>query len=962
MDPFDPAPYPEFAHQVAARLARVAREDREAVAGSLRRFGFRVQGEPDRSSSGPTRSPRKAADTRMASRRCDFRYASPIPSTSRQRADMRIPHLAVSHVTRTAVPRSADGATHDRYPARSTVAAEHFDYLTEGARTTYRTHFDYITRRIGSMTAVSGMPAMDILDFEADHRERNALAILSNIPGGPSRQRGLFEAAEQCEREAKRGTLEVSTERKDAWAELAAAADAPLWVKEAARLLEQERAADIAKASKAKRKHRDRLVTIADVDLVEAYDRLCWADEHLGPDNPALPDFKQGRSGRVQTRFVVELPHGLDARQHRTIMQRFCARLDREGWMYVAAIHCPDPKNDPRNIHLHVDAYDRPSKWLDGISTDGKAGGPGCWDFEVRLRKRNGKWQYPYRQKKIGALRGDEGQNRHEAGEAYFKQMRADYVAIANDVANGTAKATRYVTGTYRDNGIRQDRLEHLGDRIVANEKSGLVTKAGSRNARIIFNDRLRDVRHVAAQELSAIRRAAAVWLAQVDDDDAKKIVRQWRYYQRVAVLKRAQAAAATIVGGMAISRAVTVIKHSKNEDRKREAEAWMAEDAVVAGGADQAIWTTDAIAVAADILDDKVRSSLSISTRPITYKHRGHDTLAVVMTKYHDATRGRLLNWLDEHGDDPMALVFENDVATLGPAENRKSINRLFRLFIEDLLVQERLRAIRARRRRSVDGEVIGVEPARTGDSAEQPSSTSVAEERILEAVAATVVQKSIKDVNREIRAKEGRRRQVLLREEAWAKLRREEASISVSGSRYQVDMAALTDQQRLVLTHPGYDTELQARLAEWHTERKHGQAGAAATTSSSGGSTPKLVRSTPDAAKIPPEPPVPLRTARTLREAQPLRKGATLRASGKSAPASPSGVIRQRDLNETADTRSSYASAPEAKTPASFVGPSGKLGQLAETLMPVDHATRPKGKAEPMVPDVRGKGPQGR
>ncbi|PTT36540.1 hypothetical protein DBR33_19380, partial [Stenotrophomonas sp. HMWF022] len=130
----------------------------------------------------------------------------------------------MSHVTRTSVPRSANGATHDRYPARSTVAAEHFDYLTEGARTTYRTHFDYITRRIGSMTAASGMPAMDILDFEADHRDRNALAILSNIPGGPARQRGLFEAAEQCEREAKRGTLEVSTEQKDVWAELAAAA------------------------------------------------------------------------------------------------------------------------------------------------------------------------------------------------------------------------------------------------------------------------------------------------------------------------------------------------------------------------------------------------------------------------------------------------------------------------------------------------------------------------------------------------------------------------------------------------------------------------------------------------------------------------------------------------------------------------------------------------------------------
>jgi hypothetical protein len=135
--------------------------------------------------------------------------------------------------------------------------------------------------------------------------------------------------------------------------------------------------------------------------------------------------------------------------------------------------------------------------------------GVGCWDFEVAIRKRNGDLRYPYLQQKIGVLRGGKGQNRHKVGEAYFKALRAGYIAIANDVAAGTVDATRYVTGTYRDHGIRQDRLEHLGDRIIGNEKNGLVTDPGSRNARIIFNDRLRHVRHTAVDELLALRREA---------------------------------------------------------------------------------------------------------------------------------------------------------------------------------------------------------------------------------------------------------------------------------------------------------------------------------------------------------------------------------------------------------------------------------------------------------------------
>jgi hypothetical protein len=704
VNPFDPAPYPEFAHQVAACLARMAREDREAVAGSLRRLGFRIQNGPDADARRASRPGRAPGNARKRSRGCDFRYASPISSTPRQRSDMRIPHLDYSNINRTSVPRSASGETHPRYPERTAVAAEHYDYLTEGAETTYRTHFDYITRLIGPMTVGRGEPAMDILDFEADHRDRNALAVLSNIPGGAARQRGLFEAAERCEREAHRGTLAVSTEHADVWAELAAASSAPQWVREAALLLQRALLADRAKAAKAGRKHQHRAVEIADVDLTQAYERLVWADTALGNDAAALPQFEQGRAGRVQTRFVVELPNGLDARQHRMIMERFCARLDGESWMYVAAIHCPDTKNDPRNVHLHVDAYDRPSKWMLGMGTDGKLG-PGCWDFEVAKRKRNGSLQYPHRQQKIGVLRGEKGQNRREVGEAYFKELRAAYVTLANEVAAGTAGATRYVTGTYRDNGIRQDPLEHLGDKIIGNEKRGLVTDAGSRNARIIFNDRLRHVRHIAVSELLALRREARALLAMAETDAVRLSVWQWRQVQGLAIRKQAQATAAGIVHDMAISRAVTVTEHSQDAKRVAAAKAWIAETDQAAGiveGAPKlsdAEWGTETVAVTADLLHGKVRGVIPASAPPLIYRRRGHQDLQPVGVKHRDSVRDRLLKWLDEHKDASDALVFDDVGVALGVAERRKAIDRLFRLFIDDLIVQERLRAIRDRR-----------------------------------------------------------------------------------------------------------------------------------------------------------------------------------------------------------------------------------------------------------------------
>lgn len=714
MDPvFALAPHPEYAHEVAARLARMAREDREAVAGSLRRLRFRNQDDAAASPSRTARGLHLLGRESKARRSCDFRYASPITSIPRQRSDRRIPHISHADVTRTVVPHSADGQTHPRYPARTTVAAEHHDYLTEGAHATYRTHFDYITRLVGPMSAALGMPAIDILDFEADHRDRNALAVLSNISVHPERQRSLFEAAERCERVAYRGTLKVSTEHAEVWTKIAAAPGVPAWVERAASLLQLARESSVAKARQRKQKHDHHLVTIGDVNLAEAYDRLVWADDHLGTDAAALPQFEQGRSGRVQTRFVFELPHGLDARQHRVIAERLCARLGEEGWMYVAAIHSPDRKNDPRNTHLHIDAYDRPSRWMQGMGTDGKPGA-GCWDFEVAVKKGNGRLSYPYRRQKIGVRRPDSGQKLHDTGKAYFDALRAAYIAIANDVAAETPGSTRYAVGTYRDHGIDQEQLEHLGDKVIGNEKQGLVTAAGSRNARRIFDDRLRHVRNVALAELLLLRREAQDLLRAAATEEARLAIWQWRQMKRLAVTKQAQSAAVGTVRDMSISRAVAVIDYGKNPERIAEAKAWIEDGDRLAqrtpskpGRLGQGDAATEAIMVAAELLEDKVRGALPGANPRLTYRPHAKTRPKLLDPRYRTKSRNRLIAWIDEHGDDEQALTFKDGEVALG-LRYLQSIDRLFELLIDDLLIQKRLRDIRDRRKPADDGRLV--------------------------------------------------------------------------------------------------------------------------------------------------------------------------------------------------------------------------------------------------------------
>ena len=471
MDANPPPAYPQYTHQLQALLRRLAREDREAIGSSLRRGGFgspdpdegkRTVGNPFPIRIGIDASAcslhhdgaiirQRAADGGRGGRQktpVDFSRSSPLSATPRQTGRVRIPHLDIKRISRTVVPRSKDGVTHPRYPAKSGIAGDHHGYVTRGGIADFETHLDYITRTT-AVEALDTSMLIDMLDMDEDRRQQNDLAIVSNIPGGRERERSLFEAAERCERQAKGGALQASTQYADEWMRLAEQEDAPEWVLKAAMTLSKRRISLEKKAKADGKPIIDVTIDITKVNLEQAYDRLVWCDDQAWLPKDARSTWKAGPCGRIQTRFVGELPRGLKPAERRTILEQFCEQLNEEGWMFVGAIHRPDKTNNPDNYHFHVDAYDRPSRWLTANEVNAKRKpkrpfeGEGCWDFEYSEKKRNGSPCYPFRQKKIVKptrhvpSAGEKAVHHRFAGKLYLKALRETYVGIVNEVVAG---------------------------------------------------------------------------------------------------------------------------------------------------------------------------------------------------------------------------------------------------------------------------------------------------------------------------------------------------------------------------------------------------------------------------------------------------------------------------------------------------------------------------------------------
>lgn len=268
-----------------------------------------------------------------------------------------------------------------------------------------------------------------------------------------------------------------------------------------------------------------------------------------GWDNLRPPiQFKSGPGGRVQLRFVAELPVELRAEDRALIVQNFCDYLgsfakdeagNTVGLMYTAVVHAPDAHNDRRNYHLHIIAHDRPAKWMPHH---------GAWDFEVSEvyvdpGSRKDRVRHPHRQNKIvevtRKLNEDDRSSKPHfnnaiAGRDFIPHLRRKFAEINNLVLSQRGIQRRLDPRRYEEMGIDRTPTEHLGTRAAALEAMGVPTIVGRLNAIAIWDDAERAIRKRAAvvgERLSGtqkeLRDLAAEALASPVGQDATRPFRQ---------------------------------------------------------------------------------------------------------------------------------------------------------------------------------------------------------------------------------------------------------------------------------------------------------------------------------------------------------------------------------------------------------------------------------------------------
>src|SRR5690606_16940923 len=238
-------------------------------------------------------------------------------------------------------------------------------------------------------------------------------SVFSNISNDPFERQEYWRAVERCERVPRMHQLILDPEVSPRWwAALEAASHLdPEFKNHALTVQEQHRQHMAAPVPEGEARKPFKPAPLP-VNAERAGKLLQQAMQMPGFD-PALPpvEFKSGRGGRIQIRFVAELPHEVTPEDRALIVQNFCDRLAsletrvdpdgterKVGMMYTAVIHAPEAHNDSRNYHLHIVAHDRPARYLED---------EGQWDFEVEEHfnlKGMDRVRYPYRQNKIGEV------------------------------------------------------------------------------------------------------------------------------------------------------------------------------------------------------------------------------------------------------------------------------------------------------------------------------------------------------------------------------------------------------------------------------------------------------------------------------------------------------------------------------------------------------------------------------
>lgn len=312
------------------------------------------------------------------------------------------------------------------------------------------------------------------------------VALLTNISLDPAERERFWDAVHvtASKRGPDRLVLERARGTKKEWKALAGAEEVPADIRNAA--------ASFAGDSK----RRKAEFPMTEDEAKTAIELICRfipnADRKKGPVR-----FARGRNGRTQYRLETELPDGIDDAARLRIMVRVAEAVESVGAMYTLALHEPDEHNDKRNYHLHLVAYDRPAKLIDGE-----------WDITIReaVEGQRGRTKSK-RQKKVSIVDLETASKRGDF-EAFLKQLRFRYSDFCNEELVAASQTRLFDPRTYKEMGIDRSPTRALGSILAPLEAVGVPTNPGTHNAEVIWTYELR-VRIEKCREDGRKRQAA---------------------------------------------------------------------------------------------------------------------------------------------------------------------------------------------------------------------------------------------------------------------------------------------------------------------------------------------------------------------------------------------------------------------------------------------------------------------
>ena len=239
--------------------------------------------------------------------------------------------------------------------------------------------------------------------------------------------------------------------------------------------------------------------------------------------------------------------------------------------------------------------------------------------------------------------------------------------------------------------------MEHLGPDLIAREAKGEVTAAGTRNARIMFDDEMRLLLERA--DLEGLDNGfTAIALHAGGSIKSLRAAERWQSLANAAVTRRCQAALVKIVERMVRSRAEAVLRtDTASKTVKEDARIWLAEtDAVMVGPVPQAqaakrLNQLDARADRArtDFFPDVEETSERLRDVPADASRLRQ--VNMITPAFRARAENRLHEWVVKHVRDAERLRFVQGGYTVDAAVPL-TIHRLFRLLGDNPKIQTAL------------------------------------------------------------------------------------------------------------------------------------------------------------------------------------------------------------------------------------------------------------------------------